>query len=99
MVSANTVCLTTADHFKLPIQNIQLEERSTWSLNTVSPSLSVSWNQSRHVTRLPVQLWKLQAEARAGSRVFESTQFGTHQLQKSILQDSDEGMRREAARS
>ena len=28
------------------------------SRNTVSPSLSVSWNQSRHVTRLPVQLWK-----------------------------------------
>mmetsp|Transcript_71598 Transcript_71598/g.215215 ORF Transcript_71598/g.215215 Transcript_71598/m.215215 type:complete len:200 (-) Transcript_71598:97-696(-) len=29
-----------------------------WSRKTVSPSLSVSWNQSRHVTRLPVQLWK-----------------------------------------
>lgn len=28
----------------------------TWSRYTVSPSLSVSWNQSRHVTRLPVQL-------------------------------------------
>ena len=25
---------------------------------TVSPSFRVSWNQSRHVTRLPVQLWK-----------------------------------------
>jgi hypothetical protein len=24
-----------------------------WSLNTVRPSFSVSWNQSRHVTRLP----------------------------------------------
>ena len=29
--------------------------RHAWSLNTVSPSLSVSWNQSLHVTRLPVQ--------------------------------------------
>ena len=29
-----------------------------WSRKTVSPSLSESWNQSRHVTRLPVQLWK-----------------------------------------
>ncbi len=27
-----------------------------WSRNTVRPSLSVSWNQSRQVTRLPVQL-------------------------------------------
>lgn len=28
----------------------------TWSRYTVSPSFRVSWNQSRHVTRLPVQL-------------------------------------------
>ncbi len=26
--------------------------------NTVSPSFRLSWNQSRQVTRLPVQLWK-----------------------------------------
>ena len=31
---------------------------NSWSRNTVRPSLSESWNQSRHVTRLPVQLWK-----------------------------------------
>ena len=31
---------------------------NSWSRNTVSPSFSVSWNQSRQVTRLPVQLWK-----------------------------------------
>ena len=31
---------------------------NSWSRNTVSPSLSDSWNQSRHVTRFPVQLWK-----------------------------------------
>ena len=29
-----------------------------WSRNTVRPSLSDSWNQSRQVMRLPVQLWK-----------------------------------------
>jgi hypothetical protein len=29
-----------------------------WSRKTVSPSLRESWNQSRQVTRLPVQLWK-----------------------------------------
>ena len=29
-----------------------------WSRNTVSPSFRLSWNQSRQVTRLPVQLWK-----------------------------------------
>ena len=31
---------------------------NSWSRNTVRPSLSESWNQSRQVTRLPVQLWK-----------------------------------------
>ncbi len=31
---------------------------NSWSRRTVSPSLRVSWNQSRQVTRLPVQLWK-----------------------------------------
>ena len=31
---------------------------NSWSRNTVSPSFSESWNQSRQVTRLPVQLWK-----------------------------------------
>src|SRR6267143_2103894 len=29
---------------------------NSWSRNTVSPSLSDNWNQSRQVTRLPVQL-------------------------------------------
>ena len=31
---------------------------NSWSRNTVKPSLRLSWNQSRQVTRLPVQLWK-----------------------------------------
>ncbi len=31
---------------------------NSWSRKTVRPSLSDSWNQSRQVTRLPVQLWK-----------------------------------------
>ena len=31
---------------------------NSWSRNTVRPSFSDSWNQSRQVTRLPVQLWK-----------------------------------------
>lgn len=31
---------------------------NSWSRKTVRPSLRVSWNQSRHVTRLPDQLWK-----------------------------------------
>ena len=30
----------------------------SWSRKTVSPSFSESWNQSRQVTRSPVQLWK-----------------------------------------
>jgi len=29
-----------------------------WSRKTVSPSFRLSWNQSRQVMRLPVQLWK-----------------------------------------
>ena len=29
-----------------------------WSRKTVSPSFRQSWNQSRQVMRLPVQLWK-----------------------------------------
>ena len=29
-----------------------------WSRKTVSPSFRESWNQSRQVTRSPVQLWK-----------------------------------------
>ena len=31
---------------------------NSWSRKTVSPSLRQSWNQSRQVMRLPVQLWK-----------------------------------------
>ena len=31
---------------------------NVWSRKTVNPSFSDSWNQSRQVTRLPVQLWK-----------------------------------------
>ena len=31
-----------------------ISAENCWSRNTVRPSLSVSWNQSRHVTRLPV---------------------------------------------
>jgi hypothetical protein len=30
-----------------------MSEENSWSRKTVRPSLSVSWNQSRHVTRLP----------------------------------------------
>ena len=33
-------------------------EENSWSRKTVSPSLRLSWNQSRQVIRLPVQLWK-----------------------------------------
>lgn len=33
-----------------------VRQRRAWSRNTVRPSFSVSWNQSRQVTRLPVQL-------------------------------------------
>ena len=32
--------------------------QNSWSRKTVSPSLRQSWNQSRQVMRLPVQLWK-----------------------------------------
>ena len=35
-----------------------MSDEKCWSRKTVSPSFSVSWNQSRHVTRLPDQLWK-----------------------------------------
>jgi hypothetical protein len=36
----------------------RMSAENNWSRNTVSPSLSESWNQSRQVIRLPVQLWK-----------------------------------------
>jgi hypothetical protein len=32
---------------------------NSWSRKTVRPSFRLSWNQSRQVTRLPVQLWKV----------------------------------------
>ncbi len=35
-----------------------MSAENSWSRKTVSPSLRESWNQSRQVTRLPVQLWK-----------------------------------------
>ena len=50
--------------------------QGTWSLKTVRPSLSVSWNQSRHVTRLPVQLWKLQ-KASPSQLAFDYAPHGT----------------------
>jgi hypothetical protein len=31
---------------------------NSWSRKTVRPSFRLSWNQSRQVIRLPVQLWK-----------------------------------------
>jgi len=31
---------------------------NSWSRKTVRPSFRLSWNQSRQVMRLPVQLWK-----------------------------------------
>ena len=36
----------------------RMSEENSWSRKTVSPSFRQSWNQSRHVTRLPDQLWK-----------------------------------------
>ena len=36
----------------------RISEENSWSLNTVKPSFKLNWNQSRQVTRLPVQLWK-----------------------------------------
>ena len=36
----------------------RMSPENCWSRKTVSPSLSESWNQSRQVIRLPVQLWK-----------------------------------------
>ncbi|VWD49725.1 hypothetical protein BCO18175_07521 [Burkholderia contaminans] len=35
-----------------------MSAENSWSRNTVRPSFRLSWNQSRQVTRLPVQLWK-----------------------------------------
>ena len=35
-----------------------MSEENSWSRKTVSPSFRQSWNQSRQVMRLPVQLWK-----------------------------------------
>jgi hypothetical protein len=35
-----------------------MSAENSWSRKTVRPSFSDSWNQSRQVTRLPVQLWK-----------------------------------------
>ena len=36
----------------------RISAQNSWSRKTVSPSLRQSWNQSRQVMRLPVQLWK-----------------------------------------
>ena len=36
----------------------RMSEVNSWSRKTVRPSLRQSWNQSRQVMRLPVQLWK-----------------------------------------
>ena len=41
-----------------PAARASMSAENCWSRKTVSPSFSVSWNQSRQVTRLPVQLWK-----------------------------------------
>ena len=38
------------------------------SRKTVKPSLRLSWNQSRHVTRLPLQLWKYSCPITASTR-------------------------------
>ncbi|MNF69781.1 hypothetical protein D3C84_516720 [compost metagenome] len=38
------------------------------SRNTVKPSLSDNWNQSRQVTRLPDQLWKYSWATTASTR-------------------------------
>ncbi|MNF94691.1 hypothetical protein D3C84_774090 [compost metagenome] len=42
---------------RLTVAEFMSEEKPA-SRNTVKPSLSDSWNQSRQVTRLPDQLWK-----------------------------------------
>lgn len=39
-----------------PAPHMGCRQPRAWSRNTVRPSFSVSWNQSRQVTRLPVQL-------------------------------------------
>ena len=36
----------------------RMSAENCWSRKTVSPSFRHSWNQSRQVMRLPVQLWK-----------------------------------------
>ena len=41
---------------------------NSWSRKTVSPSLRHSWNQSRQVMRLPVQLWKYSCAITASIR-------------------------------
>ena len=42
---------------------------NSWSRSTVKPSLRLSWNQSRQVTRLPDQLWKYSCADHALDRV------------------------------
>jgi hypothetical protein len=36
----------------------RMSAENSWSRKTVRPSFRQSWNQSRQVMRLPVQLWK-----------------------------------------
>jgi hypothetical protein len=36
----------------------RMSAENCWSRKTVRPSFRQSWNQSRQVMRLPVQLWK-----------------------------------------
>ena len=45
-----------------------VSEVNSWSRKTVSPSFRLSWNQSRQVTRLPVQLWKYSCATMASIR-------------------------------
>ena len=43
------------------------------SRNTVSPSFRLSWNQSRQVTRLPLQLWKYSCATTASTWRYSSS--------------------------
>ena len=52
---------------RLTVREFMSEENSA-SRYTVKPSLRLSWNQSRQVTRLPDQLWKYSWATTASTR-------------------------------
>ena len=64
------------------LQVDRADRRACWSRKTVRPSLRVSWNQSRHVTRLPVQLWKYSCAITPCTRSKSASEAARHERRR-----------------